>query len=95
MFFPMYHEQKSLLAYADLFEGSKASEIHGISQRRLSDSCECPFLSTRSSESEGLVSKSVLLIVHKELPAQPGGVVEGEDDRDRGWHQQYVVGNWV
>ena len=53
------------------------------------------FLSTRSSESEGPVSKSVLLIVNKELPAQPGGVVEGEDDRDRGWHQQYVVGNWV
>ena len=41
------------------------------------------------------VSKSVLLVVDKELPAQPGGVVEGEDDRDRGWHQQYVVGNWV
>ena len=53
------------------------------------------FLSTRFPESDGPVLKPVLLIVDKELPAQPGGVVEGEDDRDRGWHQQYVVGNWV
>ena len=93
MFFPMYHEQKSLLTCLKgvrpvRFMVSLGRDVFLILVRDL-------FLSTRSSESEGLVSKSVLLIVDKELPAQPGGVVEGEDDRDRGWHQQYVVGNWV
>jgi len=36
-----------------------------------------------------------LLIIDKELPAEPGSVIEGEDDWYRGRDQQHVVGCWI
>ena len=48
---------------------------------------KCPFLNVILIEE--------LLIIDKELPAEPGSVIEGEDDWYRGRDQQYVIGCWV